>query len=347
MNFIESELNKRDLPALPTTRDTVLQTLFENEYGYPVPEPEKCEFEANIRKKNGKNFAAGKAILYEVTAHTVICGKEFSFPFEAIIPKGDRKFPAVIHNDFTRDVPTRYTPAEEIVDLGFALFHLCYEDVTSDDGDFTNGLAGILFENGKRSPSAPGKLQMWAWANRRVLDFVFSRPEIDPDKVAVAGHSRLGKTALLTGAVDGRFAAVISSCAGCSGDAVARGNTGEQISDIIRRFPYWFCENYAKFAENLPAFDQHWLISLIAPRLVLTGAAEEDAWADPNSQYLSLCAASVKWGENGFVHPDRLPVIGDNFDDGNICYHKRAGTHYFSRFDWNVYLNSLKKKWSE
>ena len=54
-----------------------------------------------------------------------------------------------------------------------------------------------LYENGKRSPSDAGKIAMWAWAAMRVMDYVMTLPEIDRDNIAVIGHSRLGKTALL------------------------------------------------------------------------------------------------------------------------------------------------------
>ena len=95
------------------------------------------------------------------------------------------------------------------------------------------------------------------------MDYFETDPQINEKQVAVVGHSRGGKTALWCTAQDERFAMAVSSCAGNSGDALARGSKGECIKDIVTRFPYWFAGNYQKYAdheENLP-FDQHMLVS--------------------------------------------------------------------------------------
>ena len=85
------------------------------------------------------------------------------------------------------------------------MLHFCYQDVTSDDGDFTNGLAGMIYPDEKRGKTQCGKIGLWAWAAGRVMDYACTVPEIDHDRIGVVGHSRLGKTALLAGALDERF----------------------------------------------------------------------------------------------------------------------------------------------
>ena len=87
-------------------------------------------------------------------------------------------------------------------------------------------------------------------ALRRVLDYVLSLESTDSKNVAMLGHSRLGKTALLAGALDERFFCAFSNDSGCSGAALARENTGETIEKINKNFPYWFCENYKKYIDN-------------------------------------------------------------------------------------------------
>ena len=167
------------------------------------------------------------------------------------------------------------------------------------------------------------------------------------NNAAVIGHSRLGKTALLTGALDERFKFVIANNSGCSGDAITKEKKGEHIAKITEVFPFWFCENYKKYAdESLLTFDQHMLIAAVAPRHFLSGAAVEDTWADPESQLLSCHAASVVWdklGHKGLIAPDRYAEVGEHFSDGNISYHLRSGRHYLSRYDWNVYMEYIKK----
>lgn len=346
---ISKDIGDFDASSWEKTKEEYKNLLFENEYGYPLPEPEKVWFEEQPLDFAAKRFIAGKAPKMRVIAHTVICGKEFSFPFWAIIPKADGKYPFIIHNDFDDVLPSKYTPAEEIIDGGFALFSLCYKDITSDDGDFTNGLAGIVTPDpAHRAPTDAGKIQMWAWANMRVMDYAATREDkLDLSRSGVAGHSRLGKTALVTGMLDTRIKYVIDNNSGCSGSALTVGKVGEHIADITKNFPFWFCENYKKFAgEEKLSFDQHLLIASIAPRHVLVGAAAEDKWADPEAQFLGCAAASKAWenlGVAGLIAPDRLPDSGDDFRNGNICYQLRAGDHYFSRFDWNVYMEIMKK----
>ena len=96
-------------------------------------------------------------------------------------------------------------------------------------------------------------------------------------------------------------------------------------------------------------FDQHYLGALIAPRAMYIASAEIDQGADPNSEYLCAVASSAfyeKLGVTGFVHPDRFPVAGDVFHEGNIGYHLRKGTHYFSRTDWIIFMQFAKKYWN-
>jgi len=90
----------------------------------------------------------------------------------------------------------------------------------------------------------------------RTCDFING---IDPSKITVIGHSRLGKTALLCAALDDRFYGAVSNDSGCSGAAVSLGKKGETIADITEQFPFWFCENYMKYAgkEKEAPFDQH------------------------------------------------------------------------------------------
>ena len=343
------ELDAFDFNTWSTIREKYKTTLFNEEYGLPVPEPTKVEFEVIPPNGAQRRFCAGAATKYEIVAHVEVCGKDFSFPFTAVIPNKKGKYPFIVHNDFEYLVPSKYLPVEEIINNGFAVFELCYQNITSDNNDMTNGLAGILFPDGiRKNGNDTGKILMWAWANMRVMDYAMTLDQLDHEHGAVAGHSRLGKTALVTGMLDERFRYVISNDSGCSGTAITRGKVGEQLSNITKTFPYWFCENYKKYVDHKAlTFDQHMLLATIAPRVVLIGSAEEDTWADPDSEYLSCVAASRAWenlGLSGFVAPDRLPVPGADFHEGNVCYHLRDGSHYFSRRDWLVYMNTILKK---
>jgi len=348
--MLKTALKERCLPPL-APREEMLEILAREEYGRMPPRPDAVRFE--VSENLIPHFCAGKATLHAVTAHAVLGEKEFSFPFHAVFPTEAGKHPFFVHINFRPDVPDRYMPTEELVDHGFAVLSLCYTDITSDDGDMTNGLAGVLFSNGIREEDSAGKLAMWAWAAQRVLDYAETAADrLDLGAACVCGHSRLGKTALLAGATDPRFYCAYSNDSGCSGAAVTRSKRGETVRDITKNFPYWFCGNYKKYIDReaeMP-FDQHYLIAAIAPRLACVGSAEEDIWADPASEQLACLAASPAYeaqGVSGFLCENRYAVTGESFFDGRIGYHKRAGEHYFSRTDWLRLIAFLKKHMGE
>ncbi len=350
----ENLLAERKLPEIcvdgiddwKSLKKKLAESLQKEIYGFRPKEPEEIMF--TLLEKDEK-FCAGKASLNKFEIKCIMDGKTFTFPVYSVIPDDGKKHPFFIHINFRDDVPDKFMPSEEIIDNGFAVLSFCYQDITSDDNDFTNGLAGVIYNGKKRTGSDCGKIAMWSWAASRVMDFAQMLDCLDLDNAAVCGHSRLGKTALLTGMLDERFKFVFSNDSGCSGAALSRGKKGETVGKICNSFPYWFCPDYSQYSnkeEEMP-FDQHFLLAASAPRYVYVASAEEDAWADPDSEYLSCCAASEVYeylGVKGFVHPDRLPIPGDVLHGGNIGYHMRRGRHYFSREDWHNYFNFIKLK---
>lgn len=326
-------------------RRELLALLEQHEYGAMPQKPEHLTVDT---EEVDTGFSAGKAVLSKLKFTVTAENGTYTFPVSSVIPKARGKLPAFVHIAFRDDVPDKYLPAEEIADCGFAVFNICYEDVASDSGDFKNGIARLLSPN-RRALSSTGKLAMWAWAAMRVMDYVQALDEIDTENVAVIGHSILGKAALLAGAFDERFKYVIANDSGCSGAAVTRGKHGESIAEITAKFPYWFCPRYQKYAANEDALpcDQHFLLAAIAPRHILIGSAKEDVWADPESEFVSACLASEVYeriyGIKGLVHNGEIPKSATVLSEGNIHYHLRNGLHYFSREDWNAYINYIRK----
>lgn len=327
-------------------RKEILDLLSEEEYGLRPLEPlalSVTEDEVN------EDAYAGKVLEQHFTLHAQMEDGTMSFPFHLFVPKSIEKPMTIVYIAFRPNLPDLYLPIEEITDEGFAIATFCYQDIAADrDDDFTGGLAGLLKKEGKRSGNDTGKIMMWSWAASRVMDYLLTRDNIDHKNIAVMGHSRLGKAALVTAAYDERFTFAFPNNSGCSGDAISRGKEGERISHITESFPYWFCPDYKKYAnkeEHLP-FDQHFLIAAIAPRFVCGGAAVEDVWADPNHQYLSYVAADEAYrllGKEGFIHPNRLAKMGESFHEGSLGFHLRSGTHFHSRYDWLRYMEFMKK----
>ena len=228
---------------------------------------------------------------------------------------------------------------------GVSVARILYTDVTSDDEDFENGIAPLLTD--RSLPTSAGKLMLWAYAAGLVGKYLVAQGYASADRLYVAGHSRLGKSALLAAAVYTEFCGVHSNNSGCSGVAISREKHGETIAKICKQFPFWFAPNYLKYAdsEKQMPFDQHYLTALISPRLLSISAAEKDTWADTEAQYLSAEAASVIYEKDGAVGLSGVHgmiTYGQKDSNGRIGFLMRHGTHYFSLDDWRFFIDFIK-----
>ena len=272
----------------------------------------------------------------------------FSFPLYLFRPLKKEKAPLILLLNFRGGAYDQYYPVEEIIDHGFALGIICYEDITKDDGDFTDGLAGLYTRRGDGTDW--GKLAMWGFAARCAMNYLETLPFIDADNVCVAGHSRLGKAALTAAAMDRRFRFTASNDSGSMGASLERGKHGnaETVEAITRTFPYWFCDNLRKYAgrpEELP-FDQHFLLALVAPGYLMVGSASGDLWADPVNEEECCRAVSPVWelyGMAGYRGGEGPCETDGNYAEGSVAYHKRDGIHFLGRGDWLCYMDFMEK----
>ncbi len=239
---------------------------------------------------------------------------------------------------------------EMIIAKGYALATYYYGDVEPDHAEgWKDGLRAAMSKDGANTQFAAdawGAIGAWAWGLSRGLDYLEKDKAIDAKKVAVIGHSRLGKTSLWAGASDERFAMVISNNSGEGGASISRRDFGETIAVLNKNFPHWFCGNYKQYTgrpENLPV-DMHELAALAAPRPLYIASAQEDTWADPKGEFLAGKLAEpvyALFGKKG-TGVAEWPAVNQPVGEF-VGYHVRSGKHDVTAYDWEQYLRFADK----
>jgi len=326
-----------------------LKQLFQHYmYGYLPPPPAKVSYKVEREDKAALN---GKATLKEISIDVGMNVPPFQL---LLLVPNQRKgpVPAFIGLNFGGNAkvlsePETWSP-DQIIERGYALATMHRDNVSPDNAKSADHL-WLKFGNqgAERSATDWATITAWVWGLQRGLDYLLTNKDIDPKRIAVVGHSRLGKTALLAAALDERFALAIPSQAGCGGTAPSRGKVGESVTRINTSFPHWFNGNFKRFndsTERLP-FDQHCLAALVAPRPVLFSNAVEDTWANPVGQFEVLQAADpvYRFLGAGGLDARQQPEPG-KLIDSKLGYYIRPGKHSMTRADWKVFLDYADKQ---
>lgn len=274
-------------------RGEILRDAVLTEFGGMPPEPEFTETEAVHRPGKGK--------LNSYRVHTGTKERPFSFMLQVYRPDREGKLPVVLTGDgcYTNcgdDVIAEANRRGFIV----AKFNRTEfaADLYSDRRD--NGIY-LLYPGGSFSA-----ISAWAWGYSRAMDALGQLDFADASRVAITGHSRGGKTVLLAGAVDTRFAWTNPNNSGAHGcgcyryeqieDADAGGFEdlrSEKLEDLVRAVPYWMgprMKDYIGRETELP-YDMHFFKALVAPRCFLQTEGLADIWSNPRGSWQTFMAA--------------------------------------------------------
>jgi hypothetical protein len=240
---------------------------------------------------------------------------------------------------------------ERILSAGYGLATMHYEEIEPDRPDgLAAGFRPLFFKPGQTAPAPDewGALAGWGWTLSRAMDYLATDAAVDAGRVALIGHSRLGKTALWSAALDERFSLVIANESGEGGAAISRRLYGERTKDLNTRFPHWFAGTFKKYddRESEMPFDAHMLLALTAPRPLYVASAEEDRWADPRGEFLAAAHASAVWelfGKKG-IGTTEMPAVHRPVGE-TVRYHVRAGKHDVTAYDWEQYLKFAGERW--
>lgn len=372
--YDESKVPKYDLPELLISAegDTIssaddwinvrrpqVLSLFGNLVYGQVPFPESPVITDIIMQDVNKDFMGGKGTRKEILIRFSNEKGTAGMTILVFVPnKASKPVPAFMLLSFDNNKSLRLEvdpnfpnrlrnrwPIGEILDRGYAFISVYQQDLIGhNEVNFQRGIQPLFFKDGQSFPKANewGVLATIGWGAMRALDYLETDEDVDHNKVALMGHSKLGKATLWAAAQDERFALAISAQSGCAGAALWRRRYGETLAKMVTRFPYWLCRNSWKFVnmeDDLPV-DQHMLLALIAPRPVYIASGIDDTWADPQGEYLSAYHASKAYhlfGKSGLTS-ENSPPLGEAIIESNVGYHIRAGGHSVEMYDWQRFL---------
>ncbi len=242
-------------------------------------------------------------------------------------PHGAGPFPIILRGDFIAGDKGSWRKLDPeivaaVVKRGYALAEFDRAEIAKDSAERNGVYAAYPNYNGSR-------LSAWAWAYHRVIDYLVKQPYVNSKRIVVTGHSRGGKAVLLAGATDERIAVTAPNNSGCGGAGCFRfqAQKSEDITAILRNFPFWFQPEFQKFVghvDRLPV-DQHTVKALVAPRALLSTEGLDDLWANPEGTQQTYLAAREVYDFLG--SRDRIGIV------------YRPGGHAHGLIDWITLLD--------
>lgn len=241
-------------------------------------------------------------------------------------------------------------PTEQLLAAGWGYATIDPASIQADNGaGLTRGIIGMVNRGQPRKPDEWGALRAWAWGAARGLDYLETDTLVDAKKVGIEGVSRYGKAALVTLALEPRFAVGLIGSSGKGGTTLHRRVFGEAVESLTGGGYYWMAGNYMKYGASEAGFgkktgcdlpvDSHELIALCAPRLTFIsyGIPEKgDAkWLDQHGSYMATVAAGAVFkllgvrdiGVTNDYMKEKMPPVLTSMLEGELAWRQHDGGH--------------------
>lgn len=361
-------------------RDALIQVFDDAVYG---PWPEGQAVELVSRKMVDDRLDGGRGTLEELVIRVGSGEGARSFHLALAMPRSSGPVPLIISQTFSsncgafpgaaltapdgsdcRDaegVPGFVTgifgkfialvPISQYFDHGYAYASWQAGEFIPDRSAEGQRIMDAMAGEGVTAPT--GALAGWGYGFSAVIDVLADTPQIDANRIALLGHSRHAKSAMLTAVHDRRVAAVVSHQSGFGGAASSRSQTGETVERMVDGasllgflsmpgYPHWFDAAFATYADNTDALpvDQHQFIALIAPIPLFLGNGRRDVWSDPNSTYRMAEAADPVYELYGTAGLDQEGMQDFN-PAAPLSYFLRPGGHSITQRDIDAFIAFL------
>lgn len=250
--------------------------------------------------------------------------------------------------------PRSKPAAQQVLERGWAWAYLDPGSIQADNGaGLTKGIIGLVNKGQFRKPDDWGALRAWAWGADRAIDYFETDRSVDAKKVAIQGHSRYGKGAIVALAYNPRMATAFVSSSGEGGAKIHRRNFGEVIENVTAASEYhWMAGNFLKYGSilqwnDLP-IDSHELIAMCAPRPVFISGGKVakvgmDGWVDAPGMFMAAAAAGPVYKLLGKkpMETDVFPKI-ETMVDGDVAFRQHASGHV-AEPNWPYFLTFADK----
>jgi hypothetical protein len=230
--------------------------------------------------------------------------------------------------------------------------------IQADNGaGLTLGIIGLVNKGQPRKLDDWGALRAWAWGASRAIDYFETDKAVDAKHIAIEGHSRYGKAAVVAMAYEPRMWTAYVSSSGEGGAKLHRRNWGEIIENVAGVDEYhWMAGNFLKYAgplnwNDLPV-DSNELIALCAPRPVFLSAGKGgydaepggDSWVDAKGTFLAGAGADGVYkllGAKG-LGTSEFPPIETLIATGDVAFRQHASGHT-DQPNWPYFLDFAGK----